>query len=338
MQTNEIRTYILENVAGNPAAIVSLVTAKFGVSPMTVHRHLQTLIKNGKLIKSGTTKNTKYFLQDEYDRQKIYNIENTSAEDKMFRDFADIFSRFAKNIYEICSFGVTEMLNNAIDHSRGSKITLQTIYREPELTIIVKDNGVGAFKTICDYLNFNDLREGIVHISKGKITRDPINHTGQGIFFTSRMFDKFIIDANDLVYEKDNAIQDWTFWQRAGGKGTTITMTINVHAATTCKQIFSMYEGEEHAFDKTEFIVQLADFKETSFVSRSQAKRILFGLDKFSLITFDFKRVEFIGQGFVDEIFRIFLNNHPDIRIQYINANEAVRFMIERGSRARPVV
>ncbi|HSX20995.1 MAG TPA: DUF4325 domain-containing protein [Gammaproteobacteria bacterium] len=334
-QSEQIKAFVVANVADHPTDIVKITAEKFSTTIMTVHRHIHSLIKADIIVKLGNTRNTKYFLRNEYERLKIYTITSNIAEDQIIKEFNDIFIRLPKNIYDICYFGVTEMLNNAIDHSRGSKITLETKFSDPILTIIVKDDGVGVFKTICDYLQIDDIREGILHLSKGKITRDPANHTGQGIFFTSRMFDTFVIDANGYVYTKDNHLQDWTFVQRYGSKGTEITMTININAQTTCKQVFSAYEGKDYAFDKTEILVHLSDFKEDNFISRSQAKRILLGLEKFSLITFDFKRIEFIGQGFVDEIFRIFKNAHPEIKVQYINANDAVRFMIERSGNTK---
>lgn len=334
-QSKEIKAYILTNIAKNPSGIIKATVEQFSTSATTVQRHMNALIREGMIAKSGNTRSAKYYLQSEYDRLNVYTITGTLAEDQIFKEFNDIFIRFPRNIYDICYFGVTEMLNNAIDHSRGSKIILESKFTDPTLTITVKDDGIGVFKTICDYLQVDDMREGILHLSKGKITRDPAHHTGQGIFFTSRMFDTFTIDANAYVYTRDNHIQDWTFVQRHGTSGAEITMTINVHTQTTCRQIFSAYEGEDFSFDKTEILVHLSDFNEDNFISRSQAKRILLGLEKFSLITFNFKKIEFIGQGFVDEIFRIFKNNHPEIKMQYINASDAVRFMIERSANTK---
>ena len=37
-----------------------------------------------------------------------------------------------------------------------------------------------------------------------------------------------------------------------------------------------------------------------------------------------------IGQAFADEIFRVFSQNYPKIKIQAIKTNEAVQFMIDR--------
>ncbi|KMP11684.1 hypothetical protein UZ36_03430 [Candidatus Nitromaritima sp. SCGC AAA799-C22] len=45
----------------------------------------------------------------------------------------------------------------------------------------------------------------------------------------------------------------------------------------------------------------------------------------------NFRDVETVGQAFVDEVFRIFPLRYPEIKIEYVKANEDVRFMIERG-------
>lgn len=63
-------------------------------------------------------------------------------------------------------------------------------------------------------------------------------------------------------------------------------------------------------------------------VSRSQARRIVKGLDEFDEIVFDFSNVKSIAQAFADEIFRVFRNNHPNIKIFPINTNKSVSKMI----------
>jgi hypothetical protein len=54
-------------------------------------------------------------------------------------------------------------------------------------------------------------------------------------------------------------------------------------------------------------------------------------MEKFKVIRLDFDRVEMIGQGFADEIFRVFQNRHPEIRIEAENMNEVVQFMVQRA-------
>jgi len=74
-------------------------------------------------------------------------------------------------------------------------------------------------------------------------------------------------------------------------------------------------------------------------VSRSEAKRLLAGLEGLREAELDFRGVESVGQGFVDDLFRVWTRNHPDTELVPTEMNEAVRFMVERGlprSQPRP--
>ncbi|MCX6123585.1 MAG: STAS-like domain-containing protein, partial [Proteobacteria bacterium] len=82
-------------------------------------------------------------------------------------------------------------------------------------------------------------------------------------------------------------------------------------------------------FSTTKVIVKLSARPDEN-ISRSQARKLLFGLDKFETIVLDFDQVKGIGQGFSDEVFRIFQRNNPRKIIEIINANKAVNFMVER--------
>ena len=63
-------------------------------------------------------------------------------------------------------------------------------------------------------------------------------------------------------------------------------------------------------------------------IAGSQARRILFRLELFKKVILDFLGVEFMGQGFADEVFRVFRNKHPEIEIIPVHANESVMGMI----------
>ena len=58
-------------------------------------------------------------------------------------------------------------------------------------------------------------------------------------------------------------------------------------------------------------------------------------IDLFKSVILDFKDVPYIGQAFADEIFRVFANEHPDIEILVLNANEEVAKMISRAKNVR---
>jgi hypothetical protein len=65
------------------------------------------------------------------------------------------------------------------------------------------------------------------------------------------------------------------------------------------------------------------------FVSRSEAKRLLANLEKFRAIVLDFRDVKSVGQGFADEVFRVFARSHPGIAMVTENTNPVIDAMIE---------
>lgn len=58
---------------------------------------------------------------------------------------------------------------------------------------------------------------------------------------------------------------------------------------------------------------------------------MLADLDEFTEIDVDFAGEEDVGQGFVDELLRVWPREHPSQTINPINMNDAVEFMVERG-------
>ena len=100
----------------------------------------------------------------------------------------------------------------------------------------------------------------------------------------------------------------------------------------TTKEIFDEYTSDDFVFNKTKKTVHLAkDYLGHDFVSRSLAKRILMNVEKFKIIVLDFENIDNIGQGFADEVFRVFKNKNPDITIVPVNMNEEIEFMINRA-------
>lgn len=72
------------------------------------------------------------------------------------------------------------------------------------------------------------------------------------------------------------------------------------------------------------------------FVSRSEAKRLLQGLSEFGEVVLDFGGVNGVGQGFADEVFRVWARANPKTRLVPVNMSEPVTFMVERARRVGP--
>jgi hypothetical protein len=59
----------------------------------------------------------------------------------------------------------------------------------------------------------------------------------------------------------------------------------------------------------------------------------MLGLEKFKKVILDFDAVPLIGQGFADEIFRVWTREHPQTIVTIRNAVPTVQFMIDRVHR-----
>ena len=66
-------------------------------------------------------------------------------------------------------------------------------------------------------------------------------------------------------------------------------------------------------------------------ISRSEARRLLQRLTDFTHATLDFSGVEVVGQGFCDEVFRVFARSHPEVTIEPVGMNDAVAVMVARA-------
>lgn len=330
----DVRRFILNNVEKHPTAISKLTAEHFGITRQAVNKHLQRLTSEHALAEMGHTRNRSYKLSPLSEWSGQYRIAAELAEDLVWKnDIRPVLGQLPDNVMDIWHYGFTEMFNNAIDHSEGSEINIRIRKTAINTEMILFDDGVGIFKKIQVAMNLLDERHAILELSKGKLTTDPQRHTGEGIFFTSRMFDSFDILSGGVFFTHQfGQAEDWILEREKFETGTGVWMELNNHTARTTKKIFDHYSsGDDYGFNKTVVPVKLAQYGNDKLISRSQAKRVLSRVELFKIVIFDFDGVEIIGQAFADEIFRVFAKTHPEIQLHVAKANSAVKRMIERA-------
>jgi anti-sigma regulatory factor (Ser/Thr protein kinase) len=333
----KIRSFILENVESYPSDIAKRVAAEFGITRQAVNKHLVQLVKEKALIETGHTRNRTYKLCPIAEVEKAYPLTPDVQEDVVWRnDVLQLLAGLPENVIDIWSYCFTEMFNNAIDHSGATYISVSVKRTAASTAIRIYDNGIGIFKKIQDALGLLDQRHAVFELSKGKLTTDPARHTGEGIFFTSRMVDNFrILSSETFLSHNFGESEDWILQDEQPTSGTLVSMRLNNHTSRTLKKVFSEFSTDEDiGFTKTVVPVRLAQYGDDKLVSRSQAKRLLDRVDRFKTVIFDFKEVTAIGQSFADEIFRVFQNSHPSIELIPINANADVQEVILRARSA----
>jgi anti-sigma regulatory factor (Ser/Thr protein kinase) len=254
-------------------------------------------------------------------------------EDLVFREI-DLRMGLAKKLSpaarKIVSYAFSEMLNNAIDHSHSRKGSVRLSYGG-QVDFEIIDRGIGVFESVRRKFKLKNHFEAAEHLLKGKQTTFPERHSGRGIFFTSKIADCFSLESGRLALTIDNRVHDVILKDSRPLKGTRVTFSLSRQSRKDLKALFDEYSDSEFEFDRTRLRVRLSE--EDDIVSRSQARRILFGIEKFKRIVLDFKKVKGIGQGFADEVFRVFQSLHPDIVIEAVNTSPSVDFMIRRAKK-----
>lgn len=336
-KSEKIRAFILDNIEKHPADISTLTANEFSISRPGVLKHINNLLKEGLIAVEGKTRDRKYTLKPIVDSTMSFALAGLSEDVVWRQNVLPLLAGIPDSINRICAYGFTEMLNNAIDHSNGKTVIVQVKRTLKKIEITIIDDGVGIFEKIKRELNLEDVLHSILELSKGKLTTDPKHHTGEGVFFSSRIFDQFSIMSGKSFFSHasnpdDIDGSDWILEHKSVPiQGTIIQMEVGLTTKRTTKEIFDHYSDDEPSFSKTHVPVFLAQYGNENLISRSQAKRLLTRFDRFKEIVLDFQNVDSIGQAFADEIFRVFTNEHPRINLYPVNANDEVMRMIRRA-------
>ena len=322
------------------------VVEAFGVSRQYANTLISALVAEQRLLKLGSTKRAFYVLP-EYAKahpeilplRYAKSFANKQLEEHKVLDQIEhafpTLQNLPENVRSIFTYAFSEMFNNAIEHSQSVRIGVEVSLPQKTLSFVIQDSGIGVFRNVMRQRGLASELEAIQDILKGKTTTMPKSHSGEGIFFTSRVADTFILDSFGYQLIVDNKTPD-VFVKKVSKmkRGTRVSFTLSAASMRHLQDVFTKYtnldDSSDYGFDKTEVRVKLYTIGGVH-ISRSQARRVLSGLEKFKYVVFDFDKVPTVGQAFADEVFRVFHHAHPNIKLEAENMSEGVRFMVERA-------
>ena len=246
------------------------------------------------------------------------------------RDFHPFFELTAE-LRRMAQHAFTELLNNAVDHSGGSSVTVSMRQTPTQLQLLVSDDGCGVFERIAHSFDISDPTVAMLELSKGKLTSLPDRHSGHGLFFTSRLADVFDIHANASAFQcRSWERRSWHAGRPAARSGTSIYLAISMDSQRTLDSVLREHsaDGAGYGFERTVVPLQLVNTDGVGLVSRADAKRVASGLPKFRRAEIDFEGVAHIGHGFADELFRVFQRNNPTLELVPLAMQPCVAAMV----------
>jgi anti-sigma regulatory factor (Ser/Thr protein kinase) len=339
---NPIKQKVFDIIKSEREVKASRLEGRLNVSRQYLHRFLKELREEGKIALLGKANRAVYVFANKEAlltaRKKIKkfhrflhnkDISEDIVLDSIKRD-SGIFIDVPEDIGRILNYAFTEMMNNAIEHSRSREIEVLMMRDRSYIRFEITDSGIGIFHHIMATRHLRNELEAIQDLLKGKQTTDPQHHTGEGIFFTSKVADAFTIKSSTKELTFNNLIDDVFVRDIKNRRGTKVTFTIAIDSSRDLQEVFGEYSTSSYEFDKTKVAVRLYKTG-TLYISRSQARRIMTGLEKFKTVILDFSHIKSAGQGFADEIFRVWRIHNPEVKVEAINTNENIDFMIKRA-------
>jgi anti-sigma regulatory factor (Ser/Thr protein kinase) len=337
---------ILKLARQNGKVLTADLTAEFNVSRQYASRLIGDLVRAGQLLKAGETRSAFYVLPEYASKHPqiqpfrfARTFKNAGLQElKVVEQLDQALPRLKKlpeNIRSIFTYAFSEMLNNAMEHSGSKTIHMEAAIEKKMLSFTVDDYGVGVFRNVVQQRKLKSEFEAMQDLLKGKTTTMPQMHSGEGIFFTSKAGDLFVLDSFGYRLIVNNELPD-VFFEKTDKikKGTRVTFQVKTTSRRRLNAIFQKYTNigveSDQGFDKTEVKIKLYTLGGVH-ISRSQARRVLAGMEKFRVIVFDFDKVPLVGQAFADEIFRVFHHKYPHIRLETEHMTEGAKFMVERA-------
>ena len=325
--------------ARQTTVLASTAAERTGLSRVAVSRRIKKLADTGYLERHGSGTRQTYspganrfwLLQTD-----VATVAQSGGEFGAWeRHVAPLLQELPGNVVNLANIAFTEMVNNVLDHSQARHVRMAAHVFESHLQMLVADDGVGIFKRIAQALELFDDRLALLELAKGKFTTAPEAHSGMGIFVSSRMLDGFAIDSKELTFDlrmdaQKLAAFNWVdapALSRATGQGTAVRMDLALNTTRTTQAVYKTYFSSDavggDAFHTTEIPVRLAQLS-SQLTSRSQGKWVVERATQFKTVVLDFAGVTLVGQGFVDEVFRVFATAHPEVRLKPVNLRPEV--------------
>lgn len=326
---SQVTPWITAAALQQPQALPALLMARLGVSRRSAGRLLRKLVDAHWLQREGTARRPVFRPGALRQVVQRYDIADLQEDTPWRRDFAPFFD-LAPNVRRMAVHAFTELLNNAIDHSGGQRVTVSMRQTALHLQLLVSDDGCGLFQRVAQAFDIADPQQAMFEISKGKLTTQPARHSGHGLFFTSRLADIFDIHTAQAAFQyRPWGSRQWQAARPAAAVGTAVYLAIALDSPRTLDAVLRAHsaDGQGLGFERTRVPLQLLAEGGT-LASRAEARRVAQRLGGFSQADIDFSGLDDVGHGFADELFRVFGRAHPGLALRPLGMNARVQAMV----------
>ena len=322
--------WITEVARKHPADLTTQVAQRLDVSRRTAQRRIAQLVDTQWLLREGSARHPTYRPGAFRQVVRRYPLQGLCEDLPWQRDFSPNFDLPVLAL-RLAQHSFTELLNNAIDHSGGTRVTVSMRQTPLQVQLLISDDGCGMFKRIDEAFQIDDPHLAMLALSKGRLTSHPERHTGRGLFFTARVADVVDLHANASAFQHRRwEPHQWHASRALQRQGTSVYVGISLHTRQSLDDAFRAYSGDglSLGFERTVVPLRLMAGELHTLASRAQARRVGAGLERFRRAEIDFTGIAEVGHGFADELFRVYQNAHPELQLVPLHMSPPVRELV----------
>jgi len=331
LDINSLTLWITAAAAQHPRDLADQVAQRLGVTRRTANTALGRLVQSQWLVRQGTPRKPVFAPGLLRQVARRYALAGLEEDIPWARDFAPHLD-LPSEVRRITQHMFCELVNNAVDHSEGTCVTVSLRQTPSHVQLLVSDDGCGVFDKIQERFALADPTLAMLELSKGRLTSQPLRHSGRGLFFTSKLADIFDLHANQVAFQRRE-------WEGAGWspgralkhRGTSVFAAIALDTTRTLDGVLRAYSLDDAGvgFDRTVVPLRLITSTLAGLESRAQARRIARRLNEFRRAEVDFSGVPHVGHGFADELFRVFAAQQAGFELVPVNMSPAVATMVD---------
>jgi anti-sigma regulatory factor (Ser/Thr protein kinase) len=324
---------ITADALAHPTDLAPVLAQRHAVSRGTMSRHLKRLVENGWLQRSGKSRPTwTPGVQREVTTE--YAIDGLDEHTPWMRDVHPALA-IKPAVARVAQHVFGELLNNAIDHSGATSVTVSVRQTPTHLHLLVSDNGLGVFNQLARKAGLPDAQRAALELAKGRLTTLPEAHGGRGLFFVARMVHALNLQSDGQVLQWRDHAGTVQFRQHPLKRaGTTVFASLALDTALRPTDAYSAYGSEDAPLDfsRTQVPLRVLTDNGMTLDSRAQARWVVSRLELFAMAELDFEGVEDVGPSFIDEVFRVYANAHPHVRLAPTKANARVAKLLQASA------
>jgi len=337
---HDATAWITPLALAHPLDLTEALAARTGSSRAAAQRLLGRLVDAQWLERSGSRRRPAYRPGALRQVVRRYALAGLEEDRPWAQDYAAVLA-LPEGVARMLRHALSELLNNAIEHSGGSTVTVSMRRSALQAQLLVADDGRGAFDTIRAACAIDDPAQAMFEIAKGRLTTRPEGHGGRGLHHTAALADVFDLHANGRGWRRvaggadvdaDGAGARWQPVRTPGGPGTLVYVAVELDTARTLDLALRTGSGEgcRGWIDHARLPLRLLA-GDGVLESRALARRVASRLEGYAAATLDYAGITDVGPAFADEIGRVLPRRLPGVQWRRVNASAAVAAQLAIG-------